>query len=505
MKLVIAMMQHETNTFSPLPTTYECFGRAIGFDRPPNGPVIRETFAGTDMALGAFLELAEAEGAELVLPIAAYAEPSGRVEDQAFEAIAQAICEAVAAGADGVLLDLHGAMVTESFPDAEGELLRRLRAIDPEVPIGVALDFHANVTAAIAENATVITGYRTYPHIDMHLTGLRCGRLTLEAIKGRSRPKVQWGTLPLLSAMLRQTPLQEPMKTPMDMAIAAEDQGRVLAASVFGGFPLSDIPHVALSSVLVVEEGRQEAASLQAEILETAWAARAGFVFHPEPLETSIGKAKAFGEGPIVIADYGDNAGAGGQMDDMSVVREILRQGLSDVAVGPIWDPESLAKMREAGLGAELTLEVGGKSDSPAVSLKGRPLTLTGRVKAITDGRFRLTGEMMAGFPVNLDGSALLDCGAIEVIVTGGRSDTYAPEYFTHVGIDPKKKRYLVVKSRQHFRAGFEPIARHVVMAAGKGVCEENFTELTFHHLKRPIYPLDPDCTWSSKSLTDAI
>ncbi len=504
MKLVIAMMQHETNTFSPLPTTFEAFGRAIGFDRPPSGRVIHETFAGTDMALGAFLQLAEAEDADVVLPIAAYAEPSGRVVDEAFEAIAEPICAAVAAGCDGVLLDLHGAMVVESFPDAEGELLRRLRGIDPTVPIGVALDFHANVTAAMAEHATVITGYRTYPHIDMHQTGLRCGRILLKAIKGLCRPRTHWAPLPLLSAMLRQTPLHEPMKTPMDMAIAAEDQGRVLAATVFGGFPLSDIPHVCLSSVLVAEANSSEVMSLHREVLEKAWAGREGFVFHPEPLAQTIGKAKALGEGPIVIADYGDNSGAGGQMDDMTVVREILRQGLQDVAVGPIWDPEALELIRAAGLGAEITLQVGGKSDSPAIGLKGRPLELTGRVKTITDGRFVLTGDMMAGFPVNLDGSAVLDCGAIEIIVTGGRSDTYAPEYFTHAGIDPTQKRYVVVKSRQHFRAGFEPIARHVLMAAGKGVCAENFGELAFHHLPRPIYPLDLDCEWSPDSLTDA-
>lgn len=504
MKLVIAMMQHETNTFSPLPTTFEDFGRAIGFEAPPSGQVVRDTFHGTDMAIGAFLEQAEAEGAEVVLPIAAYAEPSGKVTDAAFEAIAAPICAAVAAGCDGILLDLHGAMVVESHPDAEGELLRRLRAIDPDVPIGVALDFHANVTAAMAQHASVVTGYRTYPHIDMHLTGLRCGRIVLQAVKGLSKPRTHWASLPILSAMLRQTPLHEPMKTPMDMAIAAEEEGRVLAATVFGGFPLSDIPHVCLSSVIVAEAGSREVSGLETAILEKAWAARAGFVFHPEPLADTIARAKVLEEGPIVIADYGDNAGAGGQMDDMTVVREIQRQGLQDVAVGPIWDPEALAQIRAAGLDAEITLDVGGKSDSPAVGVSGRPLTLTGRVKTITDGRFILTGEMMAGFPINLSGSAVLDCGALEVIVTGGRSDTYAPEYFTHAGIDPTQKRYVVVKSRQHFRAGFEPIARHVLMAAGKGVCEENFSELTFHHLPRPIYPLDPDCHWSPVSKTDA-
>ena len=140
MKLVIAMMQHETNTFSPLPTPYEAFGRAIGFEEPPSGDAVIDTFSGTDMAIGAFLDLAKERSAEIVVPIAAYAEPSGRVADWAFEQIAERICAAVAKGCDAVLLDLHGAMVTETLDDGEGELLARIRAVAPEVPVGVAKD-----------------------------------------------------------------------------------------------------------------------------------------------------------------------------------------------------------------------------------------------------------------------------------------------------------------------------------------------------------------------------
>ena len=500
MKLVIAMMQHETNTFSPLPTTFEAFGKAIGFEAPPSGDAVIETFAGTDMALGAFLDLARQRNAEIVVPIAAYAEPGGLVSDDAFERIAEPICAAVGEGCDAVLLDLHGAMVTESFDDGEGELLRRIRAIDAEVPIGVALDFHANMTTAMVENATVITGYRTYPHIDMYETGERCGRTIMHCLEGRVRPRILWGSLPILSSMHCQAPRTEPMKTPMDMAIAAEASGEVLNASVFGGFPLADIPHVSLSAVVVADAAAPNGEDLSGAILETAWRGREGFVFEPEPLATTIARAREINHGPVVIADYGDNAGAGGQMDDTTVVREILAQGLTDVAVGPIWDPESLAKMRAAGLGARLTLDVGGKSDSPALGIKGRPVTLTGTVKTLTDGKFRLEGDMMAGFPVNLEGTVVLDTGPLELIVSGGRSEPYALQYFTHAGIDPTRKRYVVVKSRQHFRAGFEPIAQHILMAAGRGVCEESFATMPFERLRRPIYPLDPDCVWHPKS-----
>lgn len=504
MKLVIAMMQHETNTFSPLPTDYEAFGRAIGFDEPPSGHAVVETFSGTDMAIGAFLDLANQRNAEISVPIAAYAEPAGRVLDATFERIADRICRAVAEGCDAVLLDLHGAMVTDSYDDGEGELLRRIRAVNAEVPIGVALDFHANLTRDMVESATVITGYRTYPHIDMYETGERCGRTIMKHLDGAVEPRLTWGTLPIMTAMLCQAPDREPMKSPMDLAIAAEAEGQVLNASVFGGFPLADIPHVSLSTVIVTDDDPAAGEELRDEILAEAWRGRAGFVFQPEPLDVTIGKAKAISEGPVVIADYGDNAGAGGQMDDVSVVREILRQGLSDVAVGPVWDPQALSAMKAAGLGATVTLAIGGKTDSPALGIAGEPLELTGTVKTITDGTFRLEGDMMAGFPVNLDGSAVLDTGAIEIIVSGGRSEPYALQYFTHAGIDPRAKHYVVVKSRQHFRAGFEPMARHILMAGGQGVCREEFSAMPYTRLTRPIYPLDPDCTWPGIEETDA-
>ena len=178
------------------------------------------------MAIGAFLDLAESRSAEISVPVVAYAEPSGRVLDTAFERIAERICSAVASGCDAVLLDLHGAMVTESWDDGEGELLRRIRAVDADVPIGVALDFHTNLTRNMVENATVITGYRTYPHVDMYETGRRAGQVLLRALKGEVEPRIVWGALPIITHLIRQTPARQPMKDVMDLAIAAEERGR---------------------------------------------------------------------------------------------------------------------------------------------------------------------------------------------------------------------------------------------------------------------------------------
>ncbi len=497
MKIVAAVMQHETNTFSSLPTPYEAFAGATGLAEPPTGEDAVAAYGGTDCPFAAFLDLARAEGAEVATPIAAYAEPSGPVADAAFERISERICDAVAAGCDAVMLDLHGAMVCESHDDGEGELLRRIRHVAPDVPIAVGLDFHSHITAAMAENATVITGYRTYPHVDMYETGRRAGQVLLRALKGEVEPRIVWGALPLLTHLVRQTPARQPMKDVMDLAIAAEADGRVLSASVFGGFPYADIPHVSLSAV-VVADGRDPAAEgLLNEVLALAWQRRADFVFRPEPLAASIAHAKDLGGGPIVIADHGDNSGAGGPSDDMSVIAEMLDQGLSDIVAGPIWDPEAVAILHEAGPGAQVSLEVGGKTATPSLGLAGRGLKLSGTVTSLSDGRFTITGPMMTGFAIDLGRTAVLDTGPLELIVSAHRCEPYDLGYIRHTGIDPAKKRYVVVKSRQHFRAGFEPIARHIVLAAGPGVCSSDHESFPFSRLKRPIYPFDPETTWS--------
>lgn len=497
MKIVIALMQHETNTFCPIPTDYEEFGKAIGFDEPPSGQTVVETFAGTGMAIGAFLDHALRRGAEIVTPIAAFAEPGGYVADTAFETIAEAICSAVAEGCDAVLLDLHGAMVCETCDDPEGDLLQRLRQINPDVPIGVALDFHTNLTEKMVRNATVITGYRTYPHIDMYETGDRCARLIFDKIAGKVDPQMAFGTLPIVTAMLLQTPLQEPMKTPMTMAIDAGDCGRVLDASIFGGFPLSDIPHVSVSTVVVTDGPQASGKDLVSEILNQLWSTRSGFVLdRPEPLATTIATAKAIDVGPVVIADYGDNSGAGGPGDRMDVVAEVLKQGLENAAVGTIWDPEAVQTLQQAGIGATVTLPVGSKTNSSSIGLEPSPLTVTGTVKTLCSGDFVLQGDMMDGFPINMGECAVLQIDGVELIISSRRAEIYAPQFFTHVGIDPTQKRYLIIKSRQHFRAGFDPIASHILLAPSAGVCRENHVDYPYRNISRPIYPLDSGVSW---------
>lgn len=488
-KFVVAMMMHETNTFSPLPTPITSFGRAEAL----RGPSAVAEAEGTNTSLGGFIAVAREAGAEFSVPMAGNAHPSGRVTSAAFEEMAGAIVEAVAKGCDGVMLALHGAMVTDDFDDGEGELLTRIRQVAPDVPIAVALDFHTQMTQAMADGATVITGYRTYPHVDMGETAVRAGRTLLRTLAGEVRPKLIWGSVPIMSSTLVHTPSREPMKTLMAMATEAESSGAVLNAAVFGGFPQADIPHLALSSVITCDGATAEGEMLLARILDTAWARREGFLFHAEPLSVQVARAKGLDGGPIIMADHGDNTASGGTQDVMSVIEEAIRQDLQDVCAGPICDPESVARMIAAGVGAEVVLDLGGKVDMPAVGLRGKPLRISGRVRAITDGAFTVTGPMATGTTIRMGRTAVLDTGAMQIVVSEDRSEPFDLGVFTHCGIDPTRKRYVILKSRQHFRAGFEPIARHIVMCDGDGCTTSDLALLNFRNIRRPLYPFDPD------------
>lgn len=491
MRFVIALMRHETNTFSPIATPLSAFNRGSTAG-PLYGDDAVRACQGTNSAAAAFIDLVRHQGDEFVMPLMANAVPSGMVTAQAFESMAASIVEAVGAGCDAVMLDLHGAMVAEGYPDAEGELLARIRAAAPEVPIAVSLDFHANFSAALVDNATVIAGYCTYPHVDVYETGARAARTLMAALRGEARPVLLWRTLPMLTHMLRQTPRAQPMKDIMERAMAAERDGEVLNASVFGGFPLADIPHTGLAVVIVADAARVDAGRrLLDELCGMAWERRADFVFPIEPMEESIARAKTLTQGPVVLVDHGDNCGAGGPTDEMTVLGEVLRQGLEGVVAGPFWDPGAVAELIAAGVGQSVTLDVGGKTDMPALDLKGRPLRLSGRVQCITDGNYQVTGPMFTGMKLSLGRTVVLDVAGTLVVICEKPQEPFDTGVFTHAGIDLSRRRYILIKSRQHFRAGFEPIASEIVLVAGPGVCSSDYSQFPFRNLRRPIYPLE--------------
>lgn len=491
MRWLIAQFKHETNTFSPVPTPFERFYRATPADADQAS--LLAAYRGTGLAIGGFIDVAERVGAELVLATAAEAQPSRPTDDATYERISQRILSRLTEGGfDAVLLDLHGAMVTESLQDAEGELLRRLREIAPDIPIGVTLDMHANVHEAMVRHATVITGYHTYPHVDIHAAGVRAAELIWRTLRGEIRPVLEWGQAPMLPHVMRQGTQAGPNRALQARCEALEAAGEVLAASVFVGFPHADIAQAGLSAV-VCSDARPDQARQQVEaLLAQAWQARAEFVFQPTPLAEAVARAKACPAGPVVLLDHCDNSASGGSMDSTAVLAELLRQGLDDAVFYAIWDPAAVQQALAAGIGRTLSLSLGGKTALPALGRDNPPLALTARVKLAFDGRFRNRGPMYRGVQTDLGPSVVLAVGGLDIVVVSEHQEPFDLNCLSSLGIDPAQKRYIALKSRVHWRAGFGDLAREVIECDGLGVTTSDYGALRFERVRRPIYPLDP-------------
>jgi microcystin degradation protein MlrC len=491
MKIVIAQMQHETNTFSPVPTPWEAFGGSGG---PQLGTQAYAAVKGTRVPMAAYLDLAEAAGAQIATPLAAWANPSGPVDGRAYDRMCETICAAVTQGCDAIFLDLHGAMVVaERTDDGEGALLERIRAIAPRTPIAVSLDLHANVTERMVHNCDVIAGYKTYPHVDGYEAGQLAGSILLRYLKGEVKPVMAWGNVPLLAQTLRQNTAESPMKDCVDAARAAERNG-LLAATAFGGFQQADIHDAGLSAVVVANGDRGRAEEACRKILDIAWRHKEDFIYRGELLQQAVARAKRMAEetgGPILLLDHADNCASGATQDTMYVLKEALRQGLTGIAVGPTRDAIAVERMIRVGVGAKVTLTIGGRMDMPSIRAKGEPLELTGVVRAITDGEYTITGPQFQGMRCYMGRTAVLDTGAAEIVVIERNQEPWDRGVFTSVGIDPSAKCFLLLKSRMYFRPVFLPIAKGHVFCDSIGVGSSDWTQFEYKKLRRPIYPLD--------------
>ena len=487
MRIVIAMMKHETNTFSPIVTDwarFEAWGLHVG-------EAVQRAYEATRMPVAAYMALARERGAEVVTPLAAEAMPSGPVCEDAYERMAGLVCDAVAEGCDVALLDLHGAMVAEHVLDGEGELLRRIREVAPGLPVAVTCDLHCNLTATMVEHCTALVGYKTYPHVDMYEVADQIGRVVLDAVDGRVDPVVAWGQADLLSQTLRQGTGDEPMRSLVAMCREAETREGVLAATTFGGFALADMPDAGNSAVVVTDGDRRLACEVRDGLLERIWSEREMFVYRHRPIEAALEEARAFEGGPVILLDHADNCGSGATQDVMTAIEAVMRAGLEDVVVGAIWDPEAVATMREAGVGAEVELDLGGRTDMPSIGERGRPLGVAGTVRVLTDGRWTVRGPMYTGVRVDMGPSAVLDTGAMQIVVVSRHHEPWDLGVFTSMGIQPQHHRYILLKSRIHYRAGFGDLPKLTLTLDGTGVTTSDNDVLRYQRVRRPIFPLD--------------
>ncbi|MDY7545563.1 M81 family metallopeptidase [Glaciimonas sp. CA11.2] len=495
LKIVVARLNHETNTFSPITTPLDAFA-------PQWDEAAYRDQKGARTAMGAFLDIADGLGATIVTPIAAMANPSAAVAADAYTLMNDAILRAISVGCDAIMLDLHGAMVAENAEDGEGSLLQKIREIAPDTPLCVALDLHGNITQKIIDNADIIVSFKTYPHIDMYEAGEHAGRLLVDMLQQKSHPVVGWCQLPLLSASLTSDTSTSAMQRAVQAAIAAESETGVLAVSIFAGFPLSDFRDAGMSVVVVTENDVVLANQVAEKIARSMWCERDGFVYDSKPLKQSLANAKEMaagdGAGPVLLLDHSDNVMSGGTCNTLDVLEVAMAEGLTDIGVGPISDPEAVSKLVAAGIGATVTVTLGNKVALTKQGITKTPLTLTGQVLAITDGQFSVTGPIYTGSTIQMGKSVLFDIGVAQIVVTEERVEPYDLGVFTSMGLDPVKKTFLLLKSRMYCRPVFGPISKGLEECDSDtgGPTSSNFALFPIKNVRRPIYPLDMDTRW---------
>lgn len=491
-RILIAGFKHETNTFSSLPTDLAAYRARKLYE----GAEIAARLGGTRSEMAAFLDAGDRHGWELVHPIYADATPSGRVTREAFDHISGRIlaCLRHQGPFDGVALALHGAMVAEHHDDGEGALLARVReCVGAQVPIAVTLDLHANVTDRMAQLADIIVSYRTYPHVDQYETATEAADLLARTLTGDARPRctVARGAM-LDGADHGRTTAPGPMLEVLAHAGQVRMQPAVLSVSINAGFPWADMIDTGPSAV-VVHDGRADQERMNAlarTLIDAIWASRHRSTVTTVTSEQALAAITAAPGAPVVLADFADNPGGGGYGDATRLLGAMCRAGLRRAAFATIYDPQAALACHAAGIGAELSLRVGGKVDPRY----GEPLALTGSVRALGDGRFDLEGPMMAGTAVHMGASAVLRVAGVDIVLASARYQVYDRMFFRHLGIDPGTRSVLGVKSAHHFRAAFAPIASRIeVVDDGGGLTSRNFKELRYARVRRPVYPLDLD------------
>jgi microcystin degradation protein MlrC len=488
MRIAIGGFLHESHSFVAQPTTYHDFVEPGGFPPLCHGAALISSLRDTAVPAAGAIAMAEAEGATIVPLAWGFANPAGPVQDEAFERISALNCALLSMALDdgpldGIYLDLHGAAMVDSFPDAEGELLRRVRAIiGRSVPLTISLDPHANLTEAIVDLADVVVPFRTYPHVDMKEAGLRATRLLFDRIHRGTSWARTLRRLDFWIPLGAQCTLMPPMEPVMSERARIGERPGVIELAFCFGFPYADFPDCgpAIAAYAETQDGANAAADELFDLLH-----RREHEFTQELLPSAAAVAEAMRRsstvsGPVVIADTQDNPGGGGHGDTTEILAELVRQKARGALVCLINDQQSARACHEAGEGATIALSLGGKSD-------GAPFQCSVVVEKLTDGRFTLTGPMGAGNPANLGPTALVSIEGIKVIVVSRKMQALDQAIVRHVGVEPSSCPILVLKSSVHFRADFGSIAGHIVVAAAPGPVVADPATLNFRHVRAEI------------------
>lgn len=486
--ILLAEVMHETNTFNRIASTRRDFENRYFLV----GDQIPQKLRDTNTEIWGFLEAGRRFGWTFVHPLTASASPSGPLAADDWREIKAAILDPLRRGErfDALIFVLHGSMVTESSDDAEGELLLEARhLVGPDVPIIATLDMHANVSQRMVDNCDLLTAYRTYPHVDQYERAQQAAAILNRMLTDSLETQLHFRRPAMMDAANHGLNPSGPMADILAFAEDIESKPGVLCASVQIGFPWADVADIG-PSVIVTSSDKHEACAAHAEALSQAlWRSRHDTQLdfaRPEDVmaEASAGKT---GDAPFILADFADNPAGGAYGDSPNLLRHMLEAGLDNAAFATIADPSAVERAQAAGLGAEIVLTIGGRH-SPEIT---PPLKIEGRVERLTDGDFVCAGPMWQGVHFSMGPCAVIRVDGIDIILSSLPTAVMDLEVFRSQGIEPAQKTTIGLKSRNHFRAAYEPIARKAVLVDAGGIASMRLAELPYKKIPRPIWPLD--------------
>ena len=501
-RIAIAGFQHETNTFAPTKAGWDAFNVGGGWPPVTTGDGLFDAMAGRNISCAGFIDAARAAGHDLVATTWAAAAPSAEVTDDAFERISGMICDGIrtAEPLDAVYLCLHGAMVTETHDDGEGEILARVRdVVGPDLPVIVSLDLHGNMTRRFHDLVTACVAYKTYPHIDMADTGRRTAEL-LDRILAEGPPAKAYRQLDFLIPLSWQCTMMAPSGPIYERMTEMERDG-VWTTSYLPGFPAADIPDcgpTVFAYGATAEDAERAADAITADVarLEPEFA---GKIYAPDEAVAEAMQLAQEADRPVVIADTQDNPGAGGNSDTTGMLKALVAAGADRAALGLLIDPAAALAAHEAGVGAEITVALGGHSGIPGDS----PLEAAFTVEAIHDGQTTGTGPFYRNAKMRLGPSACLRIGGVRIAVASHKVQMADQQLYRFVGIEPTEQAILVNKSSVHFRADFTPIAHEILVAAAPGPMIADPAKLPWRRLRAGmrLSPLGP--VWEGRTRAD--
>ena len=492
MRIAIAAISQESDTFSPLLSGLEDFKSWGLYDADHMFEALRGV--GT---IGAFLEALEADRADVIpVPIiAGRAPPGGALGAEVLDYFEPRLVDGLAAALplDGVLLSLHGACASENVDDVDGHLLSRAReVVGSEVPIVAALDHHANITAQMVSEADGLVGHRTQPHVHVD-TGQAAAELLLAYVKREVRPTVAWHKVPMVTHQEQFLTSGGPMKVWFDRAREFETRPGVVSVSTFPMQPWLDVAEAGWSTVVITDNDLPLAGRLSAELADLAWSMREEFwVLASVPVEEAVQRAESAERGLVVLSDTGDSVVGGSPGDSTSILSEMVRQRVTSTALVPVTDPEVVAAAVAAGTGGEITVAVGGKVDN----VFSEPVEVKARVAGITDGHVEMDWLGLAS--CEMGRTVLLEAGSIKLLVSERRGvgGTH-PAVYRPFGIDPAEAKMVVVKTASNWHAYAEMMSE-VIRVDSPGFTQSHLERFEWVRAPRPLYGLDELPDWKA-------